>query len=142
MGLKLRILKHQPSGSDKEGVEMSASPVAQLEMAPRQAVSLLEADLGLSATDLTGALSIDRKTLGRWVSGETYPQREARRRLIALLGLRDHLAENFTDFDGAREWLNAPARYLGGITPVEALRTGRLDRVEATLEVLESGIFV
>jgi uncharacterized protein (DUF2384 family) len=111
-------------------------------MAPRQAVEVLEADLSLSAKDLMGALDVDRKTLGRWVSGETYPQKEARRRLIALLSLRDHLAEIFTDFEGAREWLNAPARYLGGITPVEALRTGRLDRVEAALEVLESGIFV
>src|SRR4051794_1604675 len=125
-----------------EGVELSITPVAQLEVTPRQAIAELEADLGLSAKDLTGALDIDRKTLERWVKGETYPQREARKRLIALLGLRDHLAESFTDLDGAREWLNAPARYLGGITPAEALRTGRMDRVEATLEVLESGIFV
>jgi hypothetical protein len=99
-------------------------------------------DLGLSAKDLTGALSVDRKTLERWVKGETYPQREARKRLIALLTLRDRLAESFEDLAGAREWLNAPARYLGGITPAEALRTGRMDRVEAALEVLESGIFV
>ena len=121
---------------------MSVSPVTQLEMAPRQAIQLLEADLGLSAKDLTGALSVDRKTLDRWVSSETYPQREARKRLIALLALRDHLAESFENLEGAREWLNAPARYLGGITPAEALRTGRMDRVEAALEVLESGIFV
>jgi hypothetical protein len=118
------------------------APIAQLEIAPRQAVQQLEADLGLSAKDLTGALSVDRKTLERWVSGETYPQREARKRLIALLGLRDHLAESFDDLAGAREWLSAPAGYLGGITPAEALRTGRMDRVEAALEVLESGIFV
>jgi transcriptional regulator with XRE-family HTH domain len=110
---------------------VNASPNAQL-----------EEDLGLSVKDLTGALSVDRKTLERWVSGETYPQREARRRLIALLALRDHLRESFTDLEGAREWLNAPARYLGGITPAEALRTGRMDRVEATLDALESGIFV
>jgi transcriptional regulator with XRE-family HTH domain len=111
-------------------------------MAPRQAVQQLEADLGLTAKDLTGALSVDRKTLDRWVSGETYPQREARKRLIGLLALRDHLRESFTDMEGAREWLNAPARYLGGITPAEALKTGRMDRVEATLEALESGIFI
>ena len=118
------------------------SAVGQLEIAPWQAVQQIEADLGLPAKDLTGALDVDRKTLDRWVKGETYPQREARKRLIALLGLRDHLAESFDDLAGAREWLNAPARYLGGITPVEALRTGRMDRVEAALEVLESGIFV
>ena len=121
---------------------MSASPISQLDITPRQAIRQLESDLGLTAKDLTGALDIDRKTLDRWVSGATYPQRDARRRLVAMLTLRDRLRESFTDLDGAREWLNAPARYLGGLTPVEVLRTGRIDRVEATFEVLESGIFI
>jgi uncharacterized protein (DUF2384 family) len=111
-------------------------------MTPRQAVHQLESDLGLSSKDLTGALSVDRRTLERWVSGETYPQRDARRRLVALLGLHDRLCEAFDGSEGAREWLHAPSRYLGGITPAEAVRTGRLDRVEAAFEVLESGIFV
>lgn len=121
---------------------MSVSPAAQLEMTPRQALDRLESDLGLSAEDLTGALSIDRRTLKRWISGETYPQREARRRLVDLLALRQRLCDAFAGPDGAREWLHASSRYLGGITPAEALRSGRLDRVEAAFEVLESGIFV
>ena len=121
---------------------MSVSPVAQLEMTPRQAINQLESDLGLTSKDLVGALSVDRRTLDRWLSGETYPQREARRRLVDLLALDRRLCEAFEGPDGAREWMHASSRYLGGITPAEALRTGRLDRVAATFEVLESGIFV
>ena len=49
---------------------MSVSPVAQLEITPRQAVMRLEANLGLSSKDLADALSVDRKTLDRWLSGE------------------------------------------------------------------------
>lgn len=121
---------------------MSVSPAAQLDMTPRQALNQLESDLGLTAKDLIGALSVNRRTLDRWLSGETYPQREARRRLVELLGLSQRLSEAFEGPDGAREWLHASSRYLGGITPAEALRSGRLDRVEAAFEVLESGIFV
>src|SRR5687767_848660 len=121
---------------------MSVSPVAQLEMTPRQAVMRLEADLGLSFKDLADALSVDRKTLDRWLSGETYPQRETRRRLVELLSLSQRLCEAFDGPDGVREWMHASSRYLGGMTPAEALRSGRVDRVEAAFEVLESGIFV
>ena len=121
---------------------MTVSPAAQLEMTPRQALDRLGSDLGLTPDDLTGALDIDRRTLKRWLTGETYPQREARRRLIELLALSQRLCEAFEGPEGAREWLHASSRYLGGITLAEALRSGRLDRVEATFEVLESGIFI
>ena len=84
----------------------------------------LEADLGLPSKDLADALSVDRKTLDRWVTGETYPQREARRRLVELLALSQRLCEAFEGPDGVQEWLHASSRYLGGLTPAEALRSG------------------
>ena len=121
---------------------MSASPTTQLDVTPRQALERLEVDLGLTAKDIVGALSVDPRTLDRWSNGETYPQRDARRRLVELLSLSQRLCEAFEGPEGAREWLHASSRYLGGITPAEALRSGRLDRVEATFEVLESGIFI
>ena len=121
---------------------MSISPAPQLEMTPRQAVQRLESDLGLTTKDLASSLNVDPRTLDRWLSGETYPQRETRRRLIELLTLSQRLCEAFEGPEGAHEWMHASSRYLGGITPAEALRTGRLDRVEAAFEVLESGIFV
>ena len=33
-------------------------------------------------------------------------------------------------------------RYLGGMTPADAVRAGRIDRVEAALEAFDSGVFL
>ena len=114
----------------------------RLEMTPAQAVERLEGDLGLSRGELAAALGTTPRTLERWRAGTTHPQRHARRRLAALLNLDEHLRVTFTDREAAREWLRAPNPYLGGLTPSDALRAGRADRVEAALEVLDSGVFV
>lgn len=113
-----------------------------LEMPPHRAVEQLEAELGLSQSDIAGALATSSRTIGRWRVGETYPQREVRARLTALLDLQHHLLETFSASEATREWLRTANRYLGGLAPVEALRVGRLDRVEAALEALDSGVFL
>ena len=113
-----------------------------LGLAPHDAVNRLQEELGLSARDLATALDVDRRTLERWLSGDTYPRREARRRLAMLLKLDERLGDTFTGRDAVRSWLNGPNRYLGGMRPIEALRAGRFDRVDAALEVIDSGIFV
>ncbi len=114
----------------------------KLEMTPAQAVERLEGDLGLSRGELAAALDATSRTLERWRAGTTHPQRDSRRRLAALLNLDEHLRDTFTDREAAREWLRAPNPYLGGLTPADALRAGRADRVEAALEALDSGVFV
>jgi transcriptional regulator with XRE-family HTH domain len=110
-------------------MDMSASPVIQpdagirLELAPHRAIKQLEDELGLSGKDLAGALNIGRRTLERWLTGETYPRREARRQLAVLLALNTRLRDTFADLEAARTWLHGPNRYLGGIRSIEALRT-------------------
>lgn len=39
-------------------------------------------------------------------------------------------------------WLRADNRYLGGLASVDALRAGRVGRVDAAAEALASGTFV
>ncbi len=114
----------------------------KLEITPAQAVERLEGDLGLTKGELAAALDATSRTLERWRAGTTHPQRDARRRLAALLNLDEHLRDTFTDWEAARQWLRAPNPYLGGLTPADALRAGRADRVEAALEALDSGVFV
>ncbi len=111
-------------------------------MAPGWAVECLMKDMGLSKKELADALETTPRKLERWRSGETYPRRDTRRRLAALVGLDRHLRETFHDREAVRRWLSAPNRYLGKLAPVEAVRVGRLDRVEAALEALDSGVFV
>ncbi len=113
-----------------------------LELAPAKAIQELIADLGLSKDDIARSLDTDLRTLGRWRSGQHYPQHEARGRLAALVALRDHLRDTFTSGDAIRAWLHDSSRYLGGLTPLDALRAGRIDRAEAALEALDSGTFM
>ena len=121
---------------------MSSTLLASLEMAPSRAVEQLETELGLSNADIARALNTNPRTVLRWLAGQTFPQHAARRRLAALLNLQRRLRETFTTSEAAREWLHSANRSLGGFTPAEAVRVGRLDRVEAALEALDSGVFV
>lgn len=114
----------------------------RLDVTPAQAVEQLERDLGLSSQELAGALDASPRTVERWRTSETYPQREARMRLAAMVSLDRRLRDTFTTREAIRAWLHADNRYLGGITPAEALRVGRFDRVEAALEALDSGVFL
>jgi hypothetical protein len=98
--------------------------------------------LRLSDADLAGAVQASPRTVERWRARTTFPQHEARRRLDALDALADQLRESLETSEAITSWLNTDNGYLGGIKPIEALRIGRLDRVEAALEALDSGVFV
>jgi transcriptional regulator with XRE-family HTH domain len=108
----------------------------------RTVLEQLEQGFKLERHDLASTIGVTPRTLERWHSEEAYPQRDARRRLADLIELDRHLQETFTTRDAVHGWLLDDNRYLGGIKPVEALKIGRYDRVEAALEALDSGIFL
>jgi uncharacterized protein (DUF2384 family) len=108
---------------------------------PKHALETLEAALGLSSAELSSAMNVSLRTVERWRAGIVYPQHEARARLEALLELSGTLHEVFDSSDAARTWFHAENRYLGLLSPAEAVRAGRIDRARAALEALESGIF-
>ena len=116
--------------------------MATIELALGQLIERLVAALGLSAGELAQALGVNTRSIERWRTGETHPQRDARQRLGELEALVEHLEQTFATPEARRAWLRDASRYLGGLTPAEALRAGRIDRVEAALEALDSGIFV
>lgn len=113
-----------------------------LQVAPARILQLAIDGLGLEHRDIRDAFRVDQCTLNKWLTGEVLPQRAARTELNALHALHVHLGETFEDMADAREWLRDPSRYLGGLTPLEVLRVGRVDRVEAALEVLDAGVFL
>jgi ribosome-binding protein aMBF1 (putative translation factor) len=115
---------------------------APLEVAPHRIVDQVCADFGLSDADIARALEANPRTVDRWRTGETYPQRETRQRLHELLELDRHLRETFDTPEAIKRWLHESSRYLGGLTPADAVRVGRFDRVEAALEALDSGVFL
>lgn len=109
---------------------------------PREALDALEKSLCISEEELAQALNSNRRTLQRWRAGTVYPQRLARQRLAELLSLQERVRETFRGRRAVRRWFHSESRYLGGITPAEAIRVGQLDRVETALEALDSGVFV
>jgi transcriptional regulator with XRE-family HTH domain len=120
---------------------MTASP-AILDITPSQALDSLQEATGLSDEELADALGASHRTIQRWRAGTAYPQQLARQRLAELLRLQRRVQETFEEPDAVRRWFHSQSRYLGGITPAEAVRVGRLDRAEAALEALDSGIFL
>ena len=105
-------------------------------------IESLERDLGISADTIARALDVDRRTVERWRANRSVPQGRTRQRLAELVELRDHLLAMFPSPESAREWLQADSLYLGGFTPVEALKAGRLDRVRADLDGLAAGVYL
>lgn len=112
----------------------------RLNTTPEQAIARLESSLALRESEIALALGISTRSLHRWSSGQSHPQRESRTHLAQLLALVEHLEEIFGE--NASEWLEADSSYLGGLKPIEALQAGRIDRVEAALEALDSGFVV
>lgn len=102
----------------------------------------LERDLGVPLDTIALALDVDRRTVERWRANQSVPQGKTRRRLGELVALRDRLLQMFGTRDRAREWLGACSRYLGGFTPAEVLKAGRLDRVRADLDGLAAGVYL
>jgi hypothetical protein len=113
-----------------------------LGMTPGQAIGILERDLGLSMKDLQAVLDTTPRNIERWINEQAHPQTKARQQLVQLMGFHDHLEAVFTDWEGVRAWLTAPSRYLGGLTPLDAMRAGRLDRARAGLMALDAGVYI
>lgn len=105
-------------------------------------LSQLEQDFALEQGELADAIGVSSRTLARWYAEDAYPQREARQRLNDLIALDQRLLTTFTEQAAVHKWLRTDNRYLGSIKPVEALKVGRIDRVKAALEVLDSGVFL
>ena len=102
----------------------------------------LEARFGLSTNQLAMTLGTTTRTLERWRSGESFPQRESRQRLDHLMDLGERLHETFATTEALSTWLGTNNTYLGGLKPVEVLQAGRVDRVLAAIEALDSGAFL
>jgi uncharacterized protein (DUF2384 family) len=102
----------------------------------------LERDLGISPETIALAVDVNQRTVERWRANDSVPQGRTRERLADLVELRDMLLRMFGTAEAARDWLRAQSRYLGGFTPLEALRAGRIDRVRADLDGLAAGIYL
>jgi ribosome-binding protein aMBF1 (putative translation factor) len=100
----------------------------------------LELEFGLSTEELAAVLDVTTDRLARLHAGAAEPVQQERQRLSDLLALDIHLHETITD-DGIPRWLRRENHYLGGATPIEVMLTGRFDRVDNALGIIDHGIF-
>lgn len=108
----------------------------------RAVIDDLMASLGISKHILAAALNTQARSIDRWRRGENIPQTEQRKRLDELVWLKNHLYRTFADEPSVHLWMQTSSRYLGGLKPVEVMRAGRIDRIEAALMALDYGAFV
>jgi transcriptional regulator with XRE-family HTH domain len=120
---------------------VASTETIRIEEAADRLLARFERELGLTPAELAAALGVSQRTINRWRAGETLPQHAARAKLAGLTELNRHLHETFED-EAVPIWLRTPNRYLSGVTPAEMLQLGRFERVEAALEVIDSGIFL
>lgn len=108
----------------------------------RAVIDDLMASLDISKDILAAALNTQARSIDRWHRGENIPQTEQRKRLDALVRLKNHLYRTFDDEPSAHLWMQTNSRYLGGLKPIEVMRAGRIDRIEAALMALDYGAFI
>lgn len=113
--------------------------VTTLEHTPRVLIHEAADAFGLAPQDLAGLLGTNVRTVERWKTEGTYPQREARSRLAELETIFGRLRETFNSDATSRDWLHRPSPFLGLLSPADAIRAARPDRVLAALEALDSG---
>lgn len=117
----------------------SASGITPIQITLKPALDQLEHDFGLSSRELAQSLGVDRRTLERWASGDTFPRHGARDRLLALVALHTRLTELFEAAEDVRTWLHRPLPFLGRMAPIDAVKVGRIESVDAALEAIDEG---
>lgn len=105
-----------------------------------EALDATREKLRLDWEDLAATLGVDQSTLYRWRQRESSPRPIYRSRLEQVSELVELLPRVFAGPDLAREWLHsARPESLGGATPLELMRSGRIDRVLLLLYLLARG---
>jgi hypothetical protein len=79
-------------------------------------------------TEVANLLGTRPETVSRWNQGRAYPHANTEKTLLELEYIVDQLAD-FYEPNEARQWIFAPQKLLGGVSPAELIRTGRIDEV-------------
>lgn len=102
----------------------------------------LQQSLRLSDEELAWVVGVEGRTIDRWHHNRSIPHGKNREALEALQDVVRRVEEAFVDQEGASQWLNTPSRYLGQLTPRDALLARRIDRVIGALEAIASGVYI
>jgi uncharacterized protein (DUF2384 family) len=91
--------------------------------------------------DIAAALRVDRRTVQRYSSGDSYPTRRVRNNIADLREISILLDEIFPDEADATRWLNTTVPMLKRRRPIDLIQKGKLDQVITALATYQSGAF-
>jgi uncharacterized protein (DUF2384 family) len=139
-------LCHEAGGQEGDVKSMPARPTSgrtPTQIALKDALHLMELGFGLSSRELAQVLGVDPRTLASWAHSNTFPpatSRESRERFVAMLAVIRRLVDLFETTADMRVWMHRPLPFLGHTAPIEAVKMGRIESVEAALEAIDEGI--
>ena len=90
--------------------------------------------------EVANLLGIRPETVSHWNRGHAYPQPRTEKVLLELEYIVDQLSD-FYDPREARQWIFAPQKHLGGCSPAELIRDGRIDEVMHLVNQLRDAVY-
>ena len=101
----------------------------------------LAAAVELDTGDIARAVGTNPRTVTRWVTGATVPQRSVRERLLEVIAVLERLSDTLQPA-AAHDWLLSPNPMLGYEKPIALLASGDYRRVLGAIDALADGVFV
>jgi putative toxin-antitoxin system antitoxin component (TIGR02293 family) len=95
----------------------------------------------LDQVDIARLLGTNPRTVARWLNDQSEPRPEARRRLLEVVAVLEHLSGVLKP-QAAHDWLFSPNGMLEHHKPIDLLAEGRFRRVLAMIDALAEGVFV
>lgn len=93
----------------------------------------------LKDIEVANLLGSRPETVSRWNQGRAYPRANTEKTLLELEYIVDQLAD-FYEPNEARQWIFAPQKILGGTSPAELIRDGRIDEVMRLVNQLREAV--
>lgn len=91
--------------------------------------------------EVANLLGTRPETVSRWNQGRAYPQARTEKTLLELEFVVDQLSD-FYEPNEARQWIFAPQKHLGGSSPAELIREGRIDEVRRLVNQLRDAVYI
>lgn len=91
--------------------------------------------------EVANLLGTRPETVSRWNQGRAYPHSNKEKVLLELEFIVDQLSD-FYEPNEARQWIFSRQKHLGGISPAELIREGRIEEVRRLVNQLREGVYL
>src|SRR5262245_41604384 len=91
--------------------------------------------------EVANLLGTRLETVSRCNQGHAYPHASTEKTLLELEYIVDQLSD-FYEPNEARQWIFSPQKHLGGTSPAELIREGKIDDVRRLVNQLRDGVYL